>query len=74
MSSVPCGMGNFDEDMYASTFYLSAYQYDRSKVKVCEQQPLRIRMILAVTLRAEGWRFGMDPVLDRSDNYREVGL
>jgi hypothetical protein len=29
-------MGNLDEDMYASTFYPSAYQHDRSKVKVCD--------------------------------------
>jgi hypothetical protein len=28
-------MGNFGEDIDASTFYPSAYQYDRSKVKVC---------------------------------------
>jgi hypothetical protein len=28
-------MGNFDEDIDASTFYPSAYQDDRSKVKVC---------------------------------------
>src|SRR5690242_4804171 len=35
MSSVPCGMGNFDEDIDTSTFYPSAYQNERSKVKVC---------------------------------------
>jgi len=32
-------MGNFDEDIDTSTFYSSAYQYDRSKVKACNDDP-----------------------------------
>jgi hypothetical protein len=36
MSSVPCGMGKRGEGIDTSTFYISIYARDRSKVKVWE--------------------------------------